>query len=166
MELRWLKLILQILSSRLALAIALVFASIGEAQETKSAEAFVIEIRGTTNPATSRYLSRTVGIAEEAKAEFVLVELDTPGGLVSSVREMAQTIDRSKIPVIVYTNPAGAAATSAGAILMISSHFAAMAPGTNIGAAHPVGAQGEDIKGAWERKLPKTSLPSLDQWPL
>lgn len=113
---------------------------------------YVVEIRGTINPATARYLERTVELAEEADAEFVLVELDTPGGLVSSVREMAQTIDQSKIPVVVYTAPAGASATSAGAILMISSHLGAMAPGTNVGAAHPVGAQGEDIKGAMEDK--------------
>jgi membrane-bound serine protease (ClpP class) len=72
--------------------------------------------------------------------------------LVSSVREMAQTIDQSKIPVFVFTAPAGASATSAGAILMISSHLAAMAPGTNIGAAHPVVIQGEEMKGALAEK--------------
>lgn len=115
-------------------------------------DAHVIEIRGTINPATSRYLSRAINDAEAAKSDFLLIELDTPGGLVSSVREMAQKIDQAKIPVIVFTNPAGASATSAGAILMISSHLAVMAPGTNIGAAHPVGAQGEDIKGAMAEK--------------
>jgi membrane-bound serine protease (ClpP class) len=115
-------------------------------------DSHLIEIRGTINPATSRYLDRAIKESELAKANFLLVELDTPGGLVSSVREMAQSIDQSKIPVIVFTTPAGASATSAGAILMISSHLAAMAPGTNIGAAHPVGAQGEDIKGAMAEK--------------
>ena len=118
-------------------------------------EAYFIEIRGTINPATSRYLARAIEEAMTAKADFLLIELDTPGGLVTSVREMAQSIDQSKIPVIVFTTPAGAAATSAGAILMISSHLAAMAPGTNIGAAHPVGAQGEDIKGAMAEKAVK-----------
>ena len=111
-----------------------------------------IEIRGTINPATSRYLARAIEETEIAKADFLLVELDTPGGLVTSVREMAQSIDQAKIPVIIFTTPAGASATSAGALLMISSHLAAMAPGTNIGAAHPVGAQGEDIKGAMADK--------------
>ena len=115
-------------------------------------EAYFIEIRGTINPATSRYLARAIEEAQAAKADFMLIELDTPGGLVTSVREMAQNIDRSQIPVIVFTAPAGASATSAGALLMISSHLAAMAPGTNIGAAHPVGAQGEDIKGAMATK--------------
>lgn len=111
-----------------------------------------IKIRGTINPAVARYMARAIEKAESAKADFLLIELDTPGGLVSSVREMAQSIQNAKIPVIVYTAPAGAAATSAGALLMISSHIAAMAPGTNIGAAHPVGAQGEDIKGTMAEK--------------
>lgn len=115
-------------------------------------EVYTIKIRGTINPASSHYLTRSLKIAEEAKADFLLVELDTPGGLVTSVREMAQTIEQSKIPVLVYTNPAGSSATSAGALLMISSHIAAMAPGTNIGAAHPVGAQGDDLKGAGAEK--------------
>jgi membrane-bound serine protease (ClpP class) len=116
------------------------------------AKGVAIEIRGTINPATSHYLGRAIGFAEKEKFDFVLVELDTPGGLVSSVREMAQAIDQSTVPILVYTSPAGAAATSAGALLMISSHLSAMAPGTNIGAAHPVGAQGEDIKGEMGEK--------------
>ncbi len=112
----------------------------------------LIEIRGTINPATSHYLTRAIKEAETANSSFLLIELDTPGGLVSSVREMAQSIDQSKVPVLVFTMPAGAAATSAGALLMISSHLAIMSPGTNIGAAHPVGAQGEDIKGTMGEK--------------
>lgn len=114
--------------------------------------AYNIEIRGTINPATARYLQRSIVRAENADASLLLVELDTPGGLVSSVREMAQSIDHSKIPVVVFVTPAGAAATSAGALLVISSHLAAMSPGTSIGAAHPVGAQGEDIKGTMGEK--------------
>ena len=119
---------------------------------TWASEIYSIEIRGTINPGVSRYLARAIETAVHAKADFLLIELDTPGGLVSSVREMAQRIDQSKIPVIVFTTPAGAAATSAGAILMISSHLAAMAPGTNIGAAHPVVIQGEEMKGAVAEK--------------
>lgn len=119
---------------------------------SRGSEVFVIEIRGTINPATSRYMSRAIENAESNKANFLLVELDTPGGLVSSVREMTQSIDRSKIPIIVFTTPGGASATSAGAILMISSHLAVMAPGTNIGAAHPVVIQGEEMKGAVAEK--------------
>lgn len=117
-----------------------------------AATVYHIEIRGTINPAVARYLERVIADAERTEAVAVLLELDTPGGLVASVREMAQSIQKSKIPILVYVAPAGAAATSAGALLMISSHLAAMAPGTNIGAAHPVGVQGEDIKGAMGEK--------------
>lgn len=119
---------------------------------TSASEIYLIKIRGTINPGVSRYLARAIETAVSAKADFLLIELDTPGGLVSSVREMAQKIDQSKIPVLVFTAPAGASATSAGAILMISSHLAAMAPGTNIGAAHPVVIQGEEMKGALAEK--------------
>lgn len=115
---------------------------------TWASDIYFIEIRGTINPGVSRYLARAIETAVLAKADFLLIELDTPGGLVTSVREMAQRIDQSKIPVLVFTTPAGASATSAGAILMISSHLAAMSPGTNIGAAHPVVIQGEEMKGA------------------
>lgn len=114
--------------------------------------AYHIEIRGTINPAVARYVERVIAEAELAKANVVLIELDTPGGLLSSVREMVQSFQQSKIPIVVYVVPAGAAATSAGALLMIASHVAVMAPGTNIGAAHPVGVQGEDIKGAMREK--------------
>lgn len=107
-----------------------------------------IEIRGTINPASAQYLQRSLEEATAQGARALLVELDTPGGLVSSTREMAQSIDRSQIPVIVYVTPAGASATSAGALLAISAHVAAMAPGSNIGAAHPVGSGGEEIEGA------------------
>ncbi|HCM40535.1 MAG TPA: hypothetical protein DIS93_11255 [Bdellovibrionales bacterium] len=113
---------------------------------------WLAQIRGTINPASNSYLANAIRSAEADRAEVLVVELDTPGGLLNSVREMVQAIDQSKVPVVFYVAPAGASATSAGAILMLSSHLAAMAPGTNIGAAHPVGPQGEDIKGAMGEK--------------
>jgi membrane-bound serine protease (ClpP class) len=105
-------------------------------------------IKGTIDPATSSYLRAAIKEAENSRSEALVVELDTPGGLVSSVREMAQAIDTSTVPVVVFVTPAGAAATSAGALLMLASHVAAMSPGTNIGAAHPVNADGKAIEGA------------------
>lgn len=118
----------------------------------RAAEVVRLEIRGTINPATSQFFKRALQEAEKNKASLILMELDTPGGLVTSTREMAQSMDRSKIPVIVFTSPAGASATSAGALLVISSHLAAMAPGTNLGAAHPVALQSEEMKGAMADK--------------
>lgn len=121
--------------------------------KSDSRSIWVAEIRGTINPATANYLEETLKHAESSSAELLLIELDTPGGLVASVRSMAQAIGKAQVPVVVYVTPAGASATSAGALLMLASHVAAMAPGTNIGAAHPVGAKGEDVKGAMGEKI-------------
>lgn len=113
----------------------------------------VIEIRSTINPATADYLKTAIVHAEKVGARALVIELDTPGGLISSVREMAQAIDDSKVPVILFVTPAGAAATSAGALLMLASHFALMTPGSTVGAAHPVQGDGTDIKGAMGEKV-------------
>ncbi len=127
--------------------------------ETSAADSHVLkmEIRGTINPATADFLKTTLHRAETEKAAAVLIELDTPGGLVASTRIMAQLIDESKVPVLVFVGPAGASATSAGALLMLASHVAGMAPGTNIGAAHPVslsgGSEGQDAKGVMGEKI-------------
>ncbi|MBM3161962.1 MAG: nodulation protein NfeD [Chlorobi bacterium] len=101
-----------------------------------------IVLRGSVNPASAQYLSRALGEAHADGSVALLVELDTPGGLVSSLRQMVQDVMASKIPVIVYVHPSGAQAASAGALLMLSAHVAAMSPGTEIGAAHPVGMGG------------------------
>ncbi len=120
--------------------------------DSSPADIAVAEIRGTINPASSDYLKSAIVSAEQSGAAALIVELDTPGGLVSAVREMAQNVGQARVPVVVYVAPSGASATSAGALLMLSAHVAAMAPGTNIGAAHPVGSGGEDIKGAMGEK--------------
>lgn len=113
---------------------------------------FVSEIRGTINPAVAEYLEKSIEKAEAANATALIVELDTPGGLVSSVQSMSQAIDQAKIPVVVYVTPAGASATSAGALLMLASHVGALTPGTHMGAAHPVDSSGKDIQGAMGQK--------------
>lgn len=123
------------------------------ASTPKNPKVFLAEIRGTINPASSSYLKNAIREAEREQAEALVIELDTPGGLVSSVREMAQSIDQARVPVIVYVTPAGASATSAGALLMLASHVGGMAPGTNVGAAHPVDPQGKDIQGSMGEKV-------------
>lgn len=107
----------------------------------------VIEMKGTINPATLDYLKHGLKTAKQDGAKALIVELDTPGGMVASVKEMAQAIDSSDIPVIVHVVPTGAAATSAGALLTLSAHYSFMAQGTHIGAAHPVEAGGKEIQG-------------------
>lgn len=104
---------------------------------------YIAEIQGVINPFTARYLDRVLDDAEARQAQLVVLKLDTPGGLDSSMREMIQDILASPVPVAVYVTPAGARAASAGLFLLIAGHVAAMTPGTNTGAAHPVGLGGD-----------------------
>ena len=97
-----------------------------------------LEIKGTVGPASSYYLKEGMTVALQQNAQYILIELDTPGGLSSSMREMIQQIANSTLPVIMYVSPKGARAASAGTYLLYASHVAAMAPGTNLGAATPV----------------------------
>ena len=96
------------------------------------------EIKGAIGPASSYYLKEAMSEALRQNAQMMLIELDTPGGLSTSMREMIQEITNSTIPVILYVSPKGARAASAGTYLLYASHVAAMAPGTNLGAATPV----------------------------
>lgn len=111
------------------------------------------EIRSTINPATAEYFENAIRFAERESAQALVVSLDTPGGLVTSVEKMAQAVDRAKVPVVVYVEPAGASATSAGALLLLASHVAAMTPGSHMGAAHPVDSSGKTIEGAMGEKV-------------
>ncbi len=97
-----------------------------------------LEIKGAIGPASSTYLKEGMAAAVRQNAQMMLIELDTPGGLSSSMREMIQEITNSTLPVITYVSPKGARAASAGTYLLYASHVAAMAPGTNLGAATPV----------------------------
>ncbi len=99
-----------------------------------------------------RFLSSAVEKAGE-KATLLVVELDTPGGLDSAMRQMVQEIIRSPVPVAVYVFPSGARAASAGVLITLASDIAAMAPGTNIGAAHPVGIGGGGMDNTMAKKV-------------
>jgi membrane-bound serine protease (ClpP class) len=101
-------------------------------------DVYDIKIQGVIGPPVAQFVIESLKKATEADAQALLVLLDTPGGLDTSMREIIKAIMDSKIPVIVYVYPQGARAASAGAIIMLASHVAAMAPGTNAGAAHPV----------------------------
>lgn len=105
----------------------------------------VLEIKGVINPVTANYINRGINQAEEANAVACVIQLDTPGGLDTSMRDIVKDIVGSEVPVIVYVSPAGARAASAGVFVTMAAHVAAMAPNTNIGAAHPVaiGEEGE-----------------------
>ncbi|MBN2039468.1 MAG: nodulation protein NfeD [Spirochaetes bacterium] len=97
-----------------------------------------ITLEGTVNPIIAEHIADSIEKANNEKMQFIVIRMDTPGGLMSSMREIIKSILSSKIPVVVYTYPKGAQAASAGAYIMLSAHVAVMSPGTEIGAMHPV----------------------------
>ncbi|MCX8021151.1 MAG: nodulation protein NfeD [Syntrophorhabdaceae bacterium] len=118
-------------------------------------EVFIINIQGPINPPVAAFISETLSKAETEKARALLITLDTPGGLDTSMRDIVKSIMDSEIPVIVYVYPSGARAASAGAIILLSAHIAAMAPGTNAGAAHPVAIGSEKADKTMMEKVLK-----------
>lgn len=116
-------------------------------------EALIIELEGAINPGGAAFLKRGLEEAEKRDVPLVIVRLDTPGGLASSMRTMVKGILNSPVPVVVYVSPRGAGAASAGVLVTVSAHVAAMAPGTNIGAAHPVTAGGKDLQKTMSEKV-------------
>jgi membrane-bound serine protease (ClpP class) len=102
-----------------------------------------ITINDGINPATAEYIHRGIMTAEKENAVGLIINLNTPGGLLSSTRSIVSDIMKSKVPVVVYVSPTGAHAGSAGVFITMAANIAAMAPGTNIGAAHPVDMQGK-----------------------
>lgn len=116
-------------------------------------EVVVATIAASINPVTADYLSTAIEKAEGVNAVLLVLELDTPGGLDTAMRQMVQEIIRTKIPVAVYVSPSGGRAASAGVLITLAADIAAMAPGTNIGAAHPVGVGGGKMDNTMSRKV-------------
>jgi membrane-bound serine protease (ClpP class) len=105
---------------------------------SQATEVGLIKIQGAIGPATASYISRAIDLAKARNYQCVILQLNTPGGLVSSTEEIIQSFYAAKIPVVVYVSPTGASATSAGTFITMAADIAAMAPNTRIGAAHPV----------------------------
>jgi len=103
----------------------------------------VITIASPIGPVTQMIVEDAVKEAEDSGAEALIIELDTPGGLMTTTKKITQIILNANVPVVVYVAPSGASATSAGVFILVSAHFAVMAPGTNAGAAHPVMLEGK-----------------------
>ncbi len=112
-----------------------------------------IVIDGTINPAVGDFVHESIARAARDGHAALLIQLDTPGGLLQTTRSIVKDVLAAPLPVIVYVAPSGAGAGSAGVFITMAAHIAAMAPGTSIGAAHPVGAQGETIDGVLGVKI-------------
>jgi len=115
--------------------------------------AYRIEIDGVINPVAMDFIQKAIQKAEVDDAECLILQLDTPGGLGESMREIVKRMLGAKVPVIVYVAPNGARAASAGVFITLAAHVAAMAPGTHIGAAHPVNVGGQAMEEEMAKKV-------------
>ena len=108
-----------------------------------SQQVVLLKIDGAINPASAAFIERGIESASEKNAECLIIQMNTPGGLLQSTRNIVSAMLESKIPIVVFVAPGGAHAGSAGVFITMAAHIAAMAPGTNIGAAHPVTLEGQ-----------------------
>ena len=122
----------------------------------------LIKVEGPIGPATAGFISRAIDQAAENQSQCLVIQLDTPGGLLDSTKTIVQKFLGSPVPTVVYVAPAGATATSAGCFITLAADFAAMEPATSIGAAHPVAIGGNPVGG--EEKLDDTMKQKLENY--
>jgi membrane-bound serine protease (ClpP class) len=123
-----------------------------------SAHINIVQLQDTINPGVEDFIKYTVTTSEGDGAQLLIILLDTPGGTLTSMRGIAQAILNSEVPIVVYVYPSGAQAASAGVFITVAADIAAMAPGTNIGAAHPVMGSGENIPSTMDEKVLNDTL--------
>src|ERR671913_2242575 len=138
-------------------ALALMFATAAAvrvpAQVADRPTVVIAELDGIIHPIAAEYLTGVIDDADRSNAGLVVIVLRTPGGLLESTRTIISRIISSHAPVVVFVGPSGARAASAGFILTLAADVAAMAPGTHIGAAHPVSGDGQKIADTMEKKM-------------
>jgi membrane-bound serine protease (ClpP class) len=134
---------------------ALLAAAVSVLAQTPESEPHVdlITIDGSINPAVDDFIRESISRAKAGGARALVIQLDTPGGLLSSTRTIVKELLGTPVPVMVYVAPSGAGAGSAGVFITMAANIAAMAPGTNIGAAHPVAGGGQEVKGVMGEKI-------------
>ena len=148
---RWLKRRpVVLLVALVAFALSLVGPAVAQ---TDQGEALVMEVNGTINPVKVRYIERALEQAEASNAPLLIIRLDTPGGLLDSTRNIVELQLESEVPTVVFVAPRGSQAGSAGTFVTAAANVAVMAPGTNIGAATPVSASGDDLDETLANKI-------------
>ena len=140
-------------SSTLWLALLLSSAMAVGAQGDAPRHVNVLEIEGAVTPIMISYIDRGIETSEDDGAEALIIKLNTPGGQVDLMNEIVQLLLEADVPTVVYVSPRGAYAASAGTLITLGAHVAAMAPGTTIGAASPVGSEGQDLGETMEQKI-------------
>jgi membrane-bound serine protease (ClpP class) len=136
------------------LPILFLLASVAAIPSQEKAPVFTIEVDGIINPATAKFIIDSIDEATQEGAQCLIIKLDTPGGLMESMRMIVKKELSSTVPIIVYVAPGGARAASAGVFVTMAAHIAVMSPGTHIGAAHPVtlgGGEGKESKTMTEK---------------
>ncbi len=124
-------------------------------------DVLIADLDGVISPASSSYILRVIDVAESEEAACIIFKIDTPGGLDASMREISKAILNADVPVVVYVAPSGARAASAGVFVLYASHVAVMAPGTNVGAAHPVSMGGEKMDSVMIEKVTNDAVAYL-----
>lgn len=142
---------------RLLILSLMLAGSVGLLPTLSAAEVLRVVVNDTIQPITAEYISRAIDDAKKKNDQAVLIELSTPGGLLDSTRDIIEKIEASAVPVIVYVAPSGSRAASAGFFILESADVAAMAPGTNTGAAHPVSAFGGKMDDVMKEKIENDS---------
>jgi membrane-bound serine protease (ClpP class) len=126
---------------------------LAQPDESSAPHVDLIVIDGSINPAVDDFIREGITRAKSNGARALIIQLDTPGGLLSSTRTIVKEMLSAQVPIMVHVAPSGAGAGSAGVFITMAAHIAAMAPATNIGAAHPVAGGGQEVKGVMGEKI-------------
>jgi membrane-bound serine protease (ClpP class) len=149
------------LLSGLSIALGLFVLAVGATSAAGDREVVVLPTTGVVDQGMAHYLAEGIARAERDGAAAVVIKLNTPGGFLTSTNDIVGTLLESRVPTIVWVAPAGGFAASAGTFITLASNIAVMAPGTSIGAASPVGGQGEDIPGTLGDKVKNDAIAKI-----